>query len=921
MSSKFLDKTGLDTLWAKIKSTFQTLSNLVTAWGSTPSDTKYPSEKLVKTSLDAKAPNAPSEVTIANGDKMLIADASDSNKAKRASLAFDGSTTGQFLTKKGTFGKVLYADEAWGGDFRSSLSPVDTYLMIQRNCFFGPKLSAISVEYSTDGGTTWLDYGLTDSQKYLLFSQYNTGLICFCGKNTHIQPGYTGSISGTKDLSDANIADQRLRITICCESRANAGTSATTDKWIYANIRRIGIYASTNSASRGPRHCVFTARKKPDFRAGNDNWVSFGDFAIAGDSGWNSIPCNNSASESGITLGDSYDTQYCEFRFEIWSEGLNASPASSQTGNMAVGRIVAFSELCWTLSSTNPNLGNTGIPCSVDSASGVSNFSKGIKFTARQLAVSLSNTSTNTSFDGSANVTNIKTTGTLPVGNGGMGKTSVTSGNYLVGNGTSALTEKTPKQVGNNVLPALDVGGDNVFDTDYIIASNHTSGATDTTAFVRRTADKLWNYIKDKISSVLGLTATSYGGNAATATTATTAAGYTSGGAIDTALQGKVDKETGKGLSTNDYTTTDKNKVASAVQPGDLGTAAYKDVPTSGDASTTQVVMGSDSRLSDARPASDVSAWAKTATKPTYTASEVGAAASSHTHGNISNEGKSTSEPTSTTKFLRADGTWAAPGSVAYEHTNEVNVRNVPTNPRHYFNYRDGDTDAASPGNMITDYYFGNRNNGIDGVKLNADGINSPTRNNSGRMHFCIKITRMNTTENDFATIRVPFSSQNSEENFGYVEIIIKFRTNTWNARAFVFARGAYSKLGQAFYLQDNPNAVGGACYLGIDITDANVYIRFSPIIICHGTTANTTENRAMKIEFGDFTPSGSPSPLQTRWPAFIDYNNNSHSAIGSSAQPVYVDANGQVVAGNKPVQVVNSIDTSSMISDVLYVM
>lgn len=54
MSSKFLDKTGLDTLWAKIKSTFQTLGNLVTAWGSTPSDSKYPSEKLVKTALDDK---------------------------------------------------------------------------------------------------------------------------------------------------------------------------------------------------------------------------------------------------------------------------------------------------------------------------------------------------------------------------------------------------------------------------------------------------------------------------------------------------------------------------------------------------------------------------------------------------------------------------------------------------------------------------------------------------------------------------------------------------------------------------------------------------------------------------------------------------------------------------------------------------
>lgn len=43
-------------------------------------------------------------------------------------------------------------------------------------------------------------------------------------------------------------------------------------------------------------------------------------------------------------------------------------------------------------------------------------------------------------------------------------------------------------------------------------------------------------------------------------------------------------------------------------------------------------VKTSDSRLSDARKASDVSAWAKALTKPTYTAAEVGAAAASHNH-------------------------------------------------------------------------------------------------------------------------------------------------------------------------------------------------------------------------------------------------------------------------------------------------
>lgn len=59
----------------------------------------------------------------------------------------------------------------------------------------------------------------------------------------------------------------------------------------------------------------------------------------------------------------------------------------------------------------------------------------------------------------------------------------------------------------------------------------------------------------------------------------------------------------------------------------ELGSAASRDAPESGDATAEEVVIGSDTRLTNAREASDVSAWAKSATKPTYTASEVGAVA------------------------------------------------------------------------------------------------------------------------------------------------------------------------------------------------------------------------------------------------------------------------------------------------------
>ena len=62
-----------------------------------------------------------------------------------------------------------------------------------------------------------------------------------------------------------------------------------------------------------------------------------------------------------------------------------------------------------------------------------------------------------------------------------------------------------------------------------------------------------------------------------------------------------------------------------------LGTASTKNVPSSGNAGNTEVVLGNDTRLTDARPANDVYDWAKASTKPSYTASEVGALPSSTT--------------------------------------------------------------------------------------------------------------------------------------------------------------------------------------------------------------------------------------------------------------------------------------------------
>lgn len=117
-----------------------------------------------------------------------------------------------------------------------------------------------------------------------------------------------------------------------------------------------------------------------------------------------------------------------------------------------------------------------------------------------------------------ATATDLAAGSVLSVGKGGTGGTSVTSGNYVVGAGTSAMVEKTPKEVGSDVLSHLDADNGNVVDDDYIVGSYHVNDTTiSSTLFVRRTAVKLWNYIKSKLAG----SDVNIGGNAATATKAT----------------------------------------------------------------------------------------------------------------------------------------------------------------------------------------------------------------------------------------------------------------------------------------------------------------------------------------------------------------------------------------------------------------
>lgn len=112
----------------------------------------------------------------------------------------------------------------------------------------------ISVDYSTDGGTTWTDYGASDASKQ---SHVTTGLGCdfYLGKKT------TGQLKSDK-----------LRITIT----ATAGAT-------YFSLKKILVQVSTNGAQ--------TAFVNVEVQKnGSGVWTQKGQYPVSGWFGWNSIP-------------------------------------------------------------------------------------------------------------------------------------------------------------------------------------------------------------------------------------------------------------------------------------------------------------------------------------------------------------------------------------------------------------------------------------------------------------------------------------------------------------------------------------------------------------------------------------------------------------------------------------------------------
>lgn len=108
------------------------------------------------------------------------------------------------------------------------------------------------------------------------------------------------------------------------------------------------------------------------------------------------------------------------------------------------------------------------------------------------------------------------------------------------GTGTNAASKSA---LTSSLINSLSTESSTPVDADYYV-SQYAGGGTSNTSFVRKPVSALWEYIKDKISSVLRLTASDYAGKAATAGTADKAVADNSGNYIETTYATKTELST-----------------------------------------------------------------------------------------------------------------------------------------------------------------------------------------------------------------------------------------------------------------------------------------------------------------------------------------------------------------------------------------
>ena len=189
-----------------------------------------------------------------------------------------GSTTMPVYINSGTPTAITSFPEAylsWGGtNIQGDVSPIDAAFCseIGNNKLAFLPADCITIEYTTDGGSTWIDYGASDAQKTSLVTYYS-------GNPFYIGHGLASATDGT--MTNSNCSNYQVRITI--STRNSSGTAK-----LYTVAKKLLINFSSNGAE-GSKVKLET-QTIGNYNNNVDTWSTIGTYNVAGWSGWNSIP-------------------------------------------------------------------------------------------------------------------------------------------------------------------------------------------------------------------------------------------------------------------------------------------------------------------------------------------------------------------------------------------------------------------------------------------------------------------------------------------------------------------------------------------------------------------------------------------------------------------------------------------------------
>lgn len=212
--------------------------------------------------------------------------------------------------------KIYEANLEWGGrNIINGFSPVDAGMIpeLGANRFAFGNAAGITIEYSTDAGNTWLDYGSSDTAKTALFTT---------GSNHSIGKSQKGTVT----------TDCLLRVTI------------DTDAFrIYTVLNKFAIFISTGFCTGC--YCVVEASLENT----PTEFVKFvNNASLNGNAGWNIINIANL-----ITYGNAPTYQYGLIRFTFGCTGVGDASVP-----MTITKIMGFGGVGW---NTPSNMAKTGL--------------------------------------------------------------------------------------------------------------------------------------------------------------------------------------------------------------------------------------------------------------------------------------------------------------------------------------------------------------------------------------------------------------------------------------------------------------------------------------------------------------------------------------------------------------------------------